>query len=258
MAMTAEARNGAASNAKVNFELARIDGRKTTDSQMRIVDRLIQGERPKDVAASLSVSPAYVSKVAALFGMSRASVSCVPRAANDGFSLLVSGRRFLIDADVAPIAGRHKWSLHRGEYASCRALGLLHRWVMDAKPGEIVDHIDGNALNCRRDNLRLVSANENLMNRSAFSHGPTMFKGVAWHPSGRWRATITKGGKRHSLGYFAHPINAAVAYDNAARQIFGTFARVNFPESGEQSAIWQCNEAALLELIQKIDGGAHQ
>ena len=111
---------------------------------------------------------------------------------------------------------------------------LMHRYLLQANPGERVDHQDGNGLNNRRENIRKATSSQNGMNARAQVGGSSKFKGV-WRPT-RWRAEIRVNYKTIHLGSFATEEEAAHAYDEAARRLFGEFARVNFPRDGERSA----------------------
>lgn len=104
---------------------------------------------------------------------------------------------------------------------------LLHRFILDAPKGMVVDHINGNGLDCRRENMRLCTNTENLYNQKPRRQGE--YKGV--QKSGyRWDALITVNYEVISLGRFASEEAAARAYDAAARRHHGEFARLNFPE----------------------------
>lgn len=106
----------------------------------------------------------------------------------------------------------------------------LHRLISSAGRGQLVDHIDGDGLNNRRSNLRLVTAAENSRNRRKASGiiQSSRYKGVL--RSGRkWLAGITCDGQRFNLGSFTDEREAARAYDAKALAIFGDFARLNFP-----------------------------
>lgn len=107
---------------------------------------------------------------------------------------------------------------------------MMHAFVLRRPPRQIVDHINGDTLDNRRQNLRIVSAQESAMNRrppglvTRSSH----FKGVAWDwRATRWRASITVCGQRHELGLFENEATAAAAYDDAAVRLHGEFARTN-------------------------------
>lgn len=137
------------------------------------------------------------------------------------------------DADFELVAGI-KWyattSDRRTAYAISR-FGLLHRMILAVEDGQCVDHINRDRLDNRRCNLRIATRQENQWNRGKTClHGSTsQFKGVQFHRHNQlWRARIRVAGKRISLGYFRSEIDAARAYDLAARKYHGEFARTNF------------------------------
>ena len=93
-----------------------------------------------------------------------------------------------------------------------------------------VDHKDLDSLNNQRDNLRPATRTANQGNTKKRKDNGSGFKGVSWHKRvGAWQAQIGIRGCRTSLGYFQNPQEAALAYDAAAKEIFGEFARLNFP-----------------------------
>ena len=94
----------------------------------------------------------------------------------------------------------------------------------------LTDHIDGDGLNNRRSNLRAATNRQNVRN-SRSRAGTSQFKGV-FRQSGKWRVGITVDGKKIHLGYFTDEVEAARAYDAAALQLHGEFARLNFPAHG--------------------------
>ena len=95
----------------------------------------------------------------------------------------------------------------------------------------LVDHIDGDGLNNRRSNLRPATPSQNNANRRKSRQNTSGFKGVSYyHRTSRWRAYVGVDGKAIHLGYFDTAIDAARAYDAAALEHFGEFARINFPE----------------------------
>lgn len=108
----------------------------------------------------------------------------------------------------------------------------LHRFLMGEIPsGFVVDHINGNPLDCRRANLRIATFRENAMNRRKRSDAKSAFKGVKWRAKKRaWVAKIKVNGRMIFLGNHRSAVDAARAYDKAAREHFGEFARCNFHE----------------------------
>jgi hypothetical protein len=103
----------------------------------------------------------------------------------------------------------------------------LHRFLLNAQPGQFVDHLDGDRLNNTRANLRLVTRAQNQWNRKV-QRNRSGYKGVSWHRhKGRFYARIQVNGQRYNLGYFDTAEEAAEAYDEAARRLFGEYARLN-------------------------------
>ena len=114
----------------------------------------------------------------------------------------------------------------------------MHRQILDAPAGVEVDHIDGDGLNCQRENIRLCTGTENKQNTRKRRGASSQFKGVCWRKRRHvWRAYAKTGASRLYLGDFAIEADAARAYDAAAREHFGEFAAVNFPGAGERGCV---------------------
>ena len=100
---------------------------------------------------------------------------------------------------------------------------------MNAPPGVQIDHRDGNGLNCSRDNLRLCTNQNNRRNSRKGNRNTSGFKGVSFFKRDQnWRAYIMLDARQIHLGYFKTSEEAARAYDNAAKELFGEFASPNF------------------------------
>jgi len=115
-------------------------------------------------------------------------------------------------------------------YAASREHGYLHQAVFRLATGRCpkrVDHKDGNGLNNRRSNLRAATHQQNLRNRGPNRNNKSGYKGVHPLPSGRFRAAIHTDGNKRNLGCFDTPRQAAKAYNDAARDLFGEFAWLN-------------------------------
>jgi hypothetical protein len=108
---------------------------------------------------------------------------------------------------------------------------LMHRQIMQPPKGMLVDHMDRNKANNCRPNLRLCTPQENQRNKRKETGSASQFKGV-FHDKrcDRWYAKYRHEGKYHWLGFFDLEVDAARAYDRAAVQWYGEFARLNFPE----------------------------
>jgi hypothetical protein len=113
----------------------------------------------------------------------------------------------------------------------------MHREIMNAPAEMLVDHKNGNALDNRRANLRLATSSQNNCNRRINkSKSYSQFRGVCFERRRRiLYAKIKVHGKSIYLGSFDNEIDAAKAYDAAAKKYFGEFARLNFPEEAAVS-----------------------
>lgn len=152
---------------------------------------------------------------------------------------LTRGQVALVDEQDWLLLSSHKWhALKIGNvfYAARsvrdengkRCFLYMHREILGAGKEAFVDHIDGNGLNNRRTNLRLATKQQNSFNQRPRSSSKSGYKGVHWHKGARkWRAQITTGGVCRHLGYFDCIESAARAYDDAAQQLHGDFARSN-------------------------------
>lgn len=105
----------------------------------------------------------------------------------------------------------------------------MHRDIIGATLGTEVDHLDRDALNNRRYNLRTCTTSQNQANRGAPVNNTSGFKGVTWNKSSqKWQAQIETMDRKLYLGVFASKETAARAYDVKATELFGEFAYINF------------------------------
>jgi len=148
----------------------------------------------------------------------------------------------IVDVDVFYRLSRHKWHLRGSNckkfYAvrdvktgpgRTKQLGL-HREIMNQPKGLFIDHIKGNSLDNRRAYLRAATRAQNAQNRDKQENTSSKYIGVCFHKRMRkWAANISHKGRKKWLGAFDNEIDAAKAYDAAARKYYGQFARLNFP-----------------------------
>ncbi len=91
------------------------------------------------------------------------------------------------------------------------------------------DHINGNKLDNRRENLRVCTLAENNRNRTIYKNNKSGFKGVYWSRADKkWRAQIKINNRMIYLGIFDDLLEAALTYDEAAVRYHGKFAKINF------------------------------
>jgi hypothetical protein len=153
----------------------------------------------------------------------------------------------IVDAEDYERLNTFKWQARRyttGWYAGRRSrasegngrkMVWMHKVVIEPPAGMLIDHRNQNGLDNRRTNLRIATIAENACNRRKTKTACTSrYKGVTFykepHRQKRWGAEITKNGRRIRLGRYKNEIEAARAYDEAAKKYHGEFASLNFPE----------------------------
>lgn len=116
----------------------------------------------------------------------------------------------------------------RWPYAMTKNQKLIHREILKIPDGFVCDHIDGNTLNNRKANLRVVTYAQNTWNRKRNSTNSSGYVGVTPY-RGRFVSGISHQCSRINLGAFNTPEEAAAAYDLKALELRGDFAVLNFP-----------------------------
>ena len=160
---------------------------------------------------------------------------------------LSQGLYALVDDEDYEALSKYKWSLSKGGRSKTKLYAirskrsddpehypssiLLHRQLMGF-PASLVDHVDGDGLDNRRENLRLANHSENRCNRVSPGFGSTNYRGVYLDKSRktgkrRWRVEIYKDGKKYRVGRFKTPEDAARAYNEKAKELHGEFATLN-------------------------------
>lgn len=132
---------------------------------------------------------------------------------------------------------QYKWYVTQGGYAwrdwnengKKKSIGM-HRQIMKPPKDLVVDHINGDKLDNRKENLRVCTQRENSLNKIIGKDNTSGYKGVSYAKrDNKWQVHIKKDGKSYYCGAFDGVEEAARAYDYYADKHYGEFARLNFP-----------------------------
>jgi hypothetical protein len=152
---------------------------------------------------------------------------------------LTQGKSTLVDFSDMEMLSGFAWRYsprgyvmgYSGGGRGSRNQTYMHRVIMLPDPEQVVDHVNGDPLDNRRANLRLCTYSINNANVGLPVSNTSGFRGVSWYMrTGRWRAMISRENYQVGLGYYDNPLDAARAYDAAARELYGEFARLNFAD----------------------------
>jgi hypothetical protein len=156
--------------------------------------------------------------------------------------ILTRGVSVIVDDNDYQKLSQHKWYAckKRNTFYAYRDSGPrknkiripMHREILGLTKGDglIVDHINQNPLDNRKENLRIVSHNFNQHNCKERKNG-SGYRGVVKHGNG-WMAQISVNGKHKYLGYFKDKIDAAKSFDAEISNYYGDAAVTNFPKGG--------------------------
>lgn len=147
---------------------------------------------------------------------------------------LTQGRVALVDDEDYECLASFRWCANRkgstfyAVFRDHKKSTYMHRLLLSAPADMLVDHISGDGLDNRRQNIRLATRAQNGMNRGRPANNTSGFKGVHFEVrTGRWRADIASEGGSKCLGRFPDPEEAYAAYCDAAKELHGEFARVS-------------------------------
>jgi len=158
---------------------------------------------------------------------------------NIAYVPLTQGFEAVVDKSDIPLIELANWHVRKDSSNNYAARNLpkdkngrrgaisMHRVIMGIPTDFEVDHIDGNGLNNRKENLRLVSRSQNQSNRKVSSLSLSGLKGVSpYRRNGTWHARISVNGKRICLGYYKTPEAAHAAYCEASQKFHGIYGRI--------------------------------
>lgn len=158
---------------------------------------------------------------------------------------LTQGMVALVDDEDYERLARHKWCAIKktrrwyavtSEYLGNRRSKIVYmHHVILGRPSKNheVDHVNGNGCDNQRLNLRWATRCQQMSNVATRGRNKSGLKGVHAHSARRWRAQIKNAGKTEHIGLFTSPEDAAKAYDERARELFGEFAWLNFPPQAQ-------------------------
>jgi hypothetical protein len=160
--------------------------------------------------------------------------------------LLSRGLFAIVDEEDYERLSKYNWCAnvnHRTVYADRadftdgkKATVKMHREILGLKRGDkrVVDHINHNGVDNRKCNLQIITHAENIKNQSPRQEKPdSIYTGVVYRVSEakKWLARIHVNGRYKKIGYFNNEMDAAKAYDEEAKRIFGYNADLNFYSS---------------------------
>lgn len=157
--------------------------------------------------------------------------------------IVINSERFgkhivMIDDEDYELISKYTWSLlpsKNGQtyYAKTNLFNSkpaslqIHTLILKSY-GLHVDHIDRNGLNNQKENLRICTRSQNMMNKIKIKPATSKYKGVCWYDKyKKWNARIGVNNRRFCLGYFDTQEDAALAYNIAAKKFHREFCRLN-------------------------------
>jgi hypothetical protein len=147
---------------------------------------------------------------------------------------LTKGKWAIVDAADYEWLSAFRWhaTCARGRYYAATVINgksiTMHRMIMNPPSGMVTDHTDANGLNNRRANLRNCTPDEN---RQHTRPRPNRSQYIGVYRRGeKWVFKINHKGTHYYVGPFDTPLEAAKARDKKAKELFGKFAWLNFPD----------------------------
>lgn len=140
------------------------------------------------------------------------------------------GNHYLFDAADYDLVSQHSWCFSKTGYLVSNINGKvtkMHRFLLNAEPGQTIDHINGDSSDNRRSNLRFCSVKDNSRNAALCKKSQTGVTGVKQTESGKYVAKIMVNRKHIHIGTFPTLEEARIARIEAERYYFGEFAPSN-------------------------------
>jgi len=151
---------------------------------------------------------------------------------------LTQGKYSIVDTNCYNLLSGYKWQILNTSYGISARRGsyrpngksltvLMHRQIMSCPDGMLVDHENHNTSDNRRQNLRVCTRQQNNANRMLNCNSISGVKGVFKRESGKYRVRIRFNTKSISVGEYDTLRDAAIAYNDKAKELFGEFAYLN-------------------------------
>lgn len=141
----------------------------------------------------------------------------------------------LVDDDDYPIVSKYYWYLGSQGYVRRRDENKkqvnLHRFIAEIHHWDVgentIDHINHDKKDNRKSNLRVCTFQQNMFNRTAHDDAFSRYKGVSRRENGTWRMRVYLDGKCYRDETYRTEIEAAIAYNRAAVEVYGQYALLN-------------------------------
>lgn len=158
---------------------------------------------------------------------------------------LTQGKVAIVDDEDYEFLSKWKWQVHKsggGNIYAVRTINnkgskcWMHRLIIEAKKGQLVDHINHDGLDNRQENLRICTPSQNKMNQNPVKNWRGLPKGVTKNKhNGRFKVKLSLNGKGYYFGTFDDLEDAAIMYDVAAQFFFGEYAGCNNLSSHQET-----------------------
>lgn len=149
---------------------------------------------------------------------------------------LTQGKKSIVDDFMYEFVNGFKWHYCKG-YAlkwikiNKKPFAIYMHHFISGKPlnGLVIDHINGNPLDNRIENMRIVTISQNGLNRGKTKSKTSKYKGVYYHPQRKsWRPIVVVNKKKYFLGYYKDEKDAAIAYDKKHKELAREYSKTNF------------------------------
>ena len=155
-------------------------------------------------------------------------------------------KKFYFDREYLPLVEKYCWHIYGGYVTAfdmeAEKTLKLHRLITNCPNDMVVDHINHNPLDNRKENLRICTQSDNCKNRITNNNKSSGVTGVSWvEKFSKWRARINIDGKRVSLGYFTNKEDAIAARHKAELKYYGEYSP-NYEKLTQQSSTNESNQ----------------